>query len=192
MRKALSVCAALALSLPLAVAAQSAGFEGGFPFSGFDSFISRVIGSVNIASSSSGGIVVSGGAATSGDSSASANVRSVIRSSGSGTQVRVDIRTNVDGTAYATSVARTIGPGERVEVRIATSTRGSSSVDADVSVGGSAEPRVPGMPLSPVPHVPSLTMPALPTPTPMWSGENFFQRFQSAFSNLFRSMFDFW
>lgn len=87
----------------------------------------------NVSVSETGGVTVSNEVEASGSSEADASVRSVIRTEGSNTRVRVDIQAHSDGVEYATSVSRTIRPGERMEARVATS---SARVPLRVNASG--------------------------------------------------------
>ncbi len=87
----------------------------------------------NVSISETGGVTVSSGAHAEGSTEADAEMRSVIRTEGSNTRVRVDIQAHSDGVEYATSVSRTIRPEERVEVRVATS---SARVGLRVNASG--------------------------------------------------------
>lgn len=84
----------------------------------------------NVSVSETGGVSVSNEVEASGSSEADASVRSVIRTEGSNTRVRVDIQAHSDGVEYATSVSRTIRPGERMEVRASSSARVPLRVNA--------------------------------------------------------------
>jgi hypothetical protein len=74
-----------------------------------------------------GGIVVSGEASAGGSSDAEASVQSVITSSGSNTNVRVDIKTAADGQEHATSVVKTIQVEKNPEAQV----RIDEGVDAE-------------------------------------------------------------
>ena len=71
---------------------------------------------------------VSTGASVTGDTSASVDVRNIIRSAGSNTQIDINIRTEADGEAYATSVSRILERGMRLDVN------SGEETEADVSV----------------------------------------------------------
>lgn len=125
MKKIAGICTGLVFSVPFGVAAQSIDFGNRFTFSNIDSFVSGIISNTNV-ETSSGGIVASGSAAVSGDSSASADVRTIINSGRGGTTYRTEIRTESDGVVRTETVEKTIPAGRRALIRIAT-----SSYDAD-------------------------------------------------------------
>lgn len=95
----------------------------------------------NIAVSATGGIVVAGGASASGSTSADTGVKSIIRSEGTNTHVRIDISTSVDGDAEATTSERTlqnvVGEG-RFEVRVPSDENAEAHVASDVSASSTA------------------------------------------------------
>lgn len=126
----------------------------------------------NVSVSDTGGISVSAEAGASGSSEADASVSNSIRTEGSNTRVRVDVRTNTDGEERATSIIQTI-PGGRVKVRVATSSENSGA--GEVSGGVSA--RVSG----------DSEVFAAPTLSPAA-----FDRFSSFFTRVFNFLFFFW
>ena len=108
-----------------------------------------------------GGTVSADRVEAQGTSDASASVRSIIRTEGSNTNVRVDIRTEVDGTVYATSSERKGESGNRFEVRVAMPEK-----------TGSNSPSV-----------------ALATSTPRLT--SVFDRFRASFASFFNFLFFF-
>ena len=82
----------------------------------------------NVSATAESGNNVSGGASVTGNTSASVDVRNIIRSAGSNTQIDINIRTEADGEAYATSVSRILERGMRLDVN------SGEETEADVSV----------------------------------------------------------
>lgn len=82
----------------------------------------------NVSVSETGGVKVSGEAHATGSSEADAEVRSFIRTEGSNTRVRVDIRTAEDGVVQVTSTDTVLEGVRRLEVRV--DTEDTQSVDA--------------------------------------------------------------
>lgn len=88
----------------------------------------------NVSITETGGVVVSGGASASGTSDADASVHSVIRSTGSNTNVQVDIRTVSNGEEYATTVSRTIPADVSVDVTVPRETGTEAGVQTEVVI----------------------------------------------------------
>lgn len=107
MKKIAGTCTALALSMPLFAAALTTATD------------------VDV--SSGGGTAVSGSAMVTGNSDASADVRTIMRSDDRGTTYRTEIRTESDGVVRTQSEERTIPAGEPAEMRIATSSRDANT-----------------------------------------------------------------
>ena len=99
MKRTLGVSVALLLSTPFVATALTIHLENGVPLSDVDELISG-ISSINIATSSSGGMVAPGGAAVSGDADASAYVRTIMNSGTKGTVTKTEIRTESNGVVH--------------------------------------------------------------------------------------------
>ncbi|MBI2612879.1 hypothetical protein HYW59_03680 [Candidatus Kaiserbacteria bacterium] len=94
----------------------------------------------NVSISETGGVTVSGEASASGTSSADADVRSFIRTEGSNTRVRVDVRTSEDGVVQATSTDTLLEGIRRLEVRVNTENTESLSAEGSAEVSASSSP----------------------------------------------------
>lgn len=126
---------AIVLCMPLSVSALD--FGSGFPFGDVDAFVQGIVSNAT-ATSSSGG--ASGTSVVTGDSSASARVKTVINSAnGSSTYYKVEVRTETDGVVRTETIERSIPSGGSMETRIATS--GSAKVGIEVAVNATSTPK---------------------------------------------------
>jgi len=94
----------------------------------------------NVSISETGGMTVSSEAHAEGSSDADAEVRSVIRTEGSNTRVRVDIRSAEDGVVQATSTDTVLEGIRRLEVRVNTEETQSLSAIGTSEVSASSSP----------------------------------------------------
>ena len=97
----------------------------------------------NVSISETGGLTVSSEAQATGTEGADAEVRSVIRTEGSNTRVRIDVKTTVDGEQNTTSVEKVLPTTGRLNVKAGTDLRtgeiaGEADGQAELDIEASA------------------------------------------------------